>query len=110
MRNRRRHSSYKFTEKTHSKKGMVATGLGVVLLVIYFVFIHLAFRADGNLSMYYGSAGVMAMLVSVVAAAVAITSLKEEDSFKLFPRLGLGLSILSMGCWIGTYAMGVYIL
>ena len=37
-------------------------------------------------------------------------SLKEEDSFKLFPRLGLGLAIISMGCWIGTYAMGVYIL
>lgn len=110
MRNRRRHSSYKFTEKTHSKKGMVASGLGVALLVIYIVFINLAFRANGTLSMYYGSVGVMAMIVSVIAAVISISSLKEEDSFKFFPRLGLGLSILSMGCWIGTYAMGVYIL
>ena len=110
MRNRKRHSSYKFTEKTHSKKGMVASGLGAGLLVIYIVFINLAFRVDGKLSMYYGSAGVMAMLVSVIAAAISVSSMKEEDSFKLFPRLGLGLSILSMGCWIGTYAMGVYIL
>ncbi len=110
MRNRRRHSSYKFTEKTHSKKGIVATGLGTALLVIYIVFLRLAFLADGKLSMYYGSVGVMAMLVSVVAAVIAIGSLREEDSFKLFPRLGLGLSILSMGCWIGTYVMGVYIL
>lgn len=110
MRNRRRHSSYKFTEKTHSKRGMVATGLAAVLLVLYVVFVNLAFRADGKLSMYYGSAGVMAMLVSVIAAVIAIGSLKEEDSFKLFPRLGLGLSIISMVCWIGTYVMGVYIL
>ena len=74
MRNRRRrHSSYKFTEKTHSKRGM-------------------------------------AMLVSVITLVIAAGSLREEDSFKLFPRLGLGLAIISMGCWIGTYAMGVYIL
>ena len=104
MRNRRRrHSSYKFTEKTHSKRGMA-------LLVLYIVFIHFAFRADGKLSMYYGSAGVMAMLVSVITLVIAAGSLREEDSFKLFPRLGLGLAIISMGCWIGTYAMGVYIL
>lgn len=89
---------------------MAATGLAVVLLLIYIIFVNLAFRADGNLSMYYGSVGVMAILVSVAAAVTAVTSLREEDSFKLFPRLGLGLSILSMGCWIGTYAMGVYIL
>lgn len=110
MRNRRRHSSYKFTEKKHSKRGMAATGLAAVLLLIYIIFVNLAFRADGNLSMYYGSVGVMAILISVAAAVTAVTSLREEDSFKLFPRLGLGLSILSMGCWIGTYAMGVYIL
>lgn len=107
---RRRHSSYKFTEKTHSKRGMVATGLAAALLVLYIVFIHFAFRADGKLSMYYGSAGVMAMLVSVITLVIAAGSLREEDSFKLFPRLGLGLAIISMGCWIGTYAMGVYIL
>ena len=59
MRNRRRrHSSYKFTEKTHSKRGMVATGLAAALLVLYIGFIHFAFRADGKLSMYYGSAGI----------------------------------------------------
>ena len=110
MRNRRRrHSSYKFTEKTHSKRGMVATGLAAALLVLYIVFIHFALRADGKLSMYYGSAGVMAMLVSVITLVIAAGSLREEDSFKLF-RLGLGLAIISMGCWIGTYAMGVYIL
>lgn len=110
MRNRRRRSSYKFTEKTHSKKGMVSTALSLLLLVLYIVFIELAFRSEGSLSMYYGSVGVMAMLASVVSAVIALSSMKEEDSFKLFPRLGLGLSILSMGCWIGTYVMGVYIL
>ena len=33
-------------------------------------------------------------------------SLREEDSFQLFPRLGLGLTLLDMVCWIGTYIWG----
>ena len=30
----------------------------------------------------------------------------REDSFQLFPRLGLGLTLLDMVCWIGTYIWG----
>jgi hypothetical protein len=110
MRNRRRRGSYKFTEKTHSKRGIVATILAGVLLLWFLVFVELAFRADGTLSAYYGSAGVMAMLLSVVVLVVAAGSLKEEDSFQLFPRLGTFLSLLTMVCWIGTYVWGLGIL
>lgn len=109
MRNRRRRKSYKFTEKTHSKRGLIATLLATLLLVWYVVFVEIAFRADGQLSTYYGSAGVMAMLVSVIVLVIAVGSLKEEDSFMLFPRLGLFLSLVGMICWIGTYIWGFFI-
>ena len=65
MRKHKRHGSYKFTEKTHSKRGIVATILALVLLVLYLVILELAFRANGGLSAYYGSIGVLAMLASV---------------------------------------------
>ena len=55
MRKRKRHGSYKFTEKTHSKRGIVATVLALALLVLYLVILELAFRANGGLSAYYGS-------------------------------------------------------
>ena len=71
MRKRKRHGSYKFTEKTHSKRGIVATILALVLLVLYLVILELAFRANGGLSAYYGSIGVLAMLASVVVVVVA---------------------------------------
>jgi hypothetical protein len=85
---------------------MLATGLAVVLLLWYLVFVHLAFRGNGTLSAYYGSAGVMAMLLSVVVLVIAAGSLREEDSFPLFQRAGVALSLLAMVCWIGTYALG----
>ena len=81
MRKHKRHGSYKFTEKTHSKRGIVATILALVLLVLYLVILELAFRANGGLSAYYGSIGVLAMLASVVVVVVAAGSLREEDSF-----------------------------
>ena len=60
----------------------------------------------GSLSAYYGSAGVVAMIATFVVLVIAAKSLREEDSFQLFPRLGLGLTLLDMVCWIGTYIWG----
>lgn len=80
--------------------------LAFVLLVVYAVFIYLAFLGEGSLSAYYGSAGVFAMLVSFVGVALAAGSMREENSFQLFPRMGLLLSLLDVVCWVGTYALG----
>ena len=99
MRNRRRRG-YKFTEKKHSRQGILATVLALALLVWYLVFLKLAFQGGGSLSAYYGSAGVVAMIATFVVLVIA------EDSFQLFPRLGLGLTLLDMVCWIGTYIWG----
>lgn len=109
MRNRRRRRSYKFTEKTHSKRGIAATVVALVLFIWYLAFVELAYQAEGQLSAYYGSAGVLAMLFSVVLLFFAAGSLKEEDSYKLFPRLGLCLSLLDAFCWIGTFVWGICI-
>ena len=106
MRNRRRRG-YKFTEKKHSRQGILATILATGLLVWYLIFLNLSFQASGSLSAYYGSAGVVAMLATFVVFIVAIKSLKEEDSFQLFPRMGVVLALLSMVCWIGTYVWGI---
>ena len=76
---------------------------------LHVVFVELAFHAQGTLSAYFGSAGVLAMLASFVVLFAAAGSLKEEDSFKLFPRLGCFLSLLAAVCWIGTYAWGFYL-
>ena len=86
MRNRRRRG-YKFTEKKHSRQGILATVLALALLVWYLVFLKLAFQGGGSLSAYYGSAGVVAMIATFVVLVIAAKSLREEDSFQLFPRL-----------------------
>jgi hypothetical protein len=46
------------------------------------------------------------MIFSVVTLIVSITSLMEEDTFKLFPRLAIGVSILAVFLWGSTNVMG----
>ncbi len=104
---RRRPSSYKFTEKSQSKKGIVSFSIAVVLVLLYLIFVFLSFQEAGNLSTYYGGVGVLAMIFSIVTLIISITSLLEEDTFKLFPRLAIGTSLLAMLLWVGTYVLGV---
>ena len=101
-----RRKSYKFTEKSQSVKGIVSFGIAVVSVILYLIYVFLSFKQAGNLSVYYGSMGVIAMIVSLVALIASILSLKEEDTFKLFSRLGIGISLIAVLLWGGTYVMG----
>ncbi len=81
--------------------------ISLALLTLYIIFIYISYRGKGTLSAYYGSVGVLAGLASIVNLVLAAGSMREEDSFRLFPRLGLFLSVLDVACWAGTYAVGV---
>ena len=109
MRIHRRRERFKFTEKTHSKRGITVCGFSLALIVLYVVFVMLSYSSEGNLSACFGSAGVAAMVLSLCMVGLAVTSLREENSFVLFPRLALFCSLLSVLCWGGTYISGFMI-
>ncbi len=104
---RRRRSSYKFTEKTHSKKALVSGMMAAASLIMYLVFIFLSYNAGGQLSAYYGSFGFLAMIIALTALSMSIPTLKEEDSFLLFPRIAVAESSLATLLWVGTYILGI---
>lgn len=103
---RRGRRSYKFTGKTHSKRAAAVFAVALITLIIYFVFVYLSYQAAGQLSAYFGAFGVLTMIVAVVSVGLSITTLKEEDSFALFPRLAMLTSIVSTLLWIGNYIQG----
>ena len=106
---RKRRSNYKFTEKKQSKRGIAAFCIALVSIGIFSYVVWNSYSHDGAGSMYLGSAGVSSMLLSIVAFSVSIKSLKEENSFKLFPYLAGICSTLIMGIWIILYIMGIFL-
>ncbi len=103
---RRRRRNYKFTEKTQSKRGIAGLLLAAASIVIFFVVVNNSFHNGGNGSMYLGSAGVSSMLLAFVAFVLAVKSMKEENSFKLFTYLATVCSFVAAGVWVALYVVG----
>lgn len=106
-RKRRRRGNYKFTEKTQSKRGIAGFLIAAVSIGIFAYVVWNSYSHEGAGSMYLGSAGVASMILSVVAFVLAVMSLREEDSFKLFPYLAVISATLALGTWIALYVMGI---
>lgn len=102
----KRRERFKFTEKRHSKKGIITMFAAIVLLMIWGLFLIFSYRTAGMLSMYYGSAGVLALIMSVLNFIFSVQSLFEENSFQLFPRVAVILSFLALTGWAATYVFG----
>ena len=105
---RRHRNGYRFTEKTHSKRGVAALFLSIISIGILAAAVVSSFDSRGNGSMYLGSAGVTSMLIGICALVLAVKSLGEENSFKLFPYLSTLCSLLITGIWVALYAIGFW--
>lgn len=103
---KRHRSGYKFTDKTQSKRGILAFALAVVSLAIFVLVIAISFQDRGNGTMYLGSAGVCSMLLSLISFVLAILSLGEENSYKFFPYAATLVSFLAVGIWVALYVVG----
>ena len=107
FRKKRGRGNYKFTEKKQSKRGIAGFLIAAVSIGIFAYVIWNSYSHEGAGSMYLGSAGVSSMILAIVAVALSVMSLKEENSFKLFPYLGTFCAVLALGTWIVLYIMGI---
>ena len=95
---RRHRNGYRFTEKTHSKRGVAALFLSIISIGILVAAVVSSFDSRGNGSMYLGSAGVTSMLIGICALVLAVKSLGEENSTLC--------SLLITGIWVALYVIG----
>lgn len=102
----KRRNHYKFTEKKHSKRGVLACCLAVASIFALLYSVYRSFGERGNGSVYLGSAGLLALVVAIVAFFQAVKSLKEEDTFRNVPVCSMVLSTIASGTWIALYVVG----
>lgn len=104
-----RRNHYKFTEKKHSRRGMLACFLAAASIFVLIYLVLISFRQGGNGSVYLGSAGILALFAALAAFIQAVKSIREEDTFRGIPMCSMILSFIAAGSWIGIYTIGFLI-
>lgn len=97
---------YKFTSKSQSEKGIMATVLGCIAMISFFVSNFAAFTLKGATPLRMGAVGLLATLYSLVGIVLGGLSLREREVFRLFPVCGTILSTLSFILWIVIILLG----
>lgn len=87
-------------------RGIFSFLLACISAGIFAAVVWCAYQSRGSVNLYLGSAGVASMLLGVLAFILAIMSLREENSFKIFPYLATLSSFLVTGVWITLYVVG----
>ena len=106
-RSRRGGHNYKFTEKTHSVRGIVAVVLTVISLVMCGWMLWYSYSSRGNAEIYVGSIGILGFFVAFAALLCAISSVKEPETFRVLPYTSLGMSLVTTGVWVALYVGGL---
>mgnify|MGYP000528462718 CR=1 FL=1 len=96
--------NYKFTDKKHTRQGLMSMGMGAAALVFTVLALSLAYRMSGGAGSAAGLLGVLAMLFSVTV--LAVRGFREEDVYYAASQIGAVLNgILFIGwalvCMIG---------
>ncbi|MBQ4293874.1 MAG: hypothetical protein IJT05_06890 [Lachnospiraceae bacterium] len=103
-----RNRRYKFTQKKHSKLGLVAFFFGIGGLLGFVLALVFSARAKGTMSPAAGVFGISFFLVSLAGMIMGIVASRDEDKFQVLPRAALIISIAGMLIWIGIYILGFY--
>ena len=98
--------NYRFTTKKQSKKGIAATIMAAVSLVVLVLVLIQSFRLNGKGSVYLGSAGLGAWFLSLWATGMALGGFREENVFHTFLWSGVLLGLFTVLAWTAIYVLG----
>lgn len=102
-------SSYMFTNKEHTHKGIMSTILGVISLSTLAYAVFMSYRYVGNVPRQYGAAAMLVMVYAFVGVGLGVVSKTERDKFYLFTYMGIFLNVLALAMisvilYAGAYA------
>ena len=102
-------NSYMFTNKQHTRKGIMSTILGVISLVTLGYAIVMSYLKSGNIPRQNGASAMLVMFFAFAGVVRGVVSKTERDKFYLFTYLGialnfLALAVISVILYAGAYA------
>lgn len=103
-----RKSSFMFTNKSHTEKGVMSTILGVISLATLGYAIVMSYLNAGEIPRQYGTAALLATIFAFIGAAVGAVSRTEKDKFYFFSYLGIVLNVLALAVVSAILYAGAY--
>lgn len=105
---RTRKRSIKFSDKSHATKGIIATILGGISLVLMIALVIISYSKKGDAGIYAGSIGLAAFFVAIVGLTTGISSFKERERYYLFSKIGSLLNVMIISLWVVIYVIGTW--
>ncbi len=102
-------SSYMFSNKEHTLKGIMATILGVISLASIGYIVFDSYRSAGEVPLQYGAVAFLVMIFAFAGIVLGVISKSEPDKFYFFSYLGIVLNMLVLAAlsvilYAGAYA------
>lgn len=99
--------NYKFTDKRHTRQGLMALALGVLSLVLTAASLLLAYQKSGEAGSIVGLMGIFALLFSIAGFVLAIRGFQEEDVYYISSQIGAVLNGLLFIGWAFVCMIGM---
>lgn len=96
-----------FTKRTQSEKGIVATVLSLMSFVMTISAIHSAYKLSGEVLPNIAAMSLISVVFAVAALIFGIIGMREPDSFRLFPIIGLVFTAIDLFTWGFCIYLGV---
>ena len=97
---------YKFTDKNQSKNGIISASLGAAALLLTGGIFVSAYLRNGQAGKEVAVLGFLALLLSIGGLYYGFSSMKEEDTYRLFPYLGCGVNGMILTAYVLVYMLG----
>lgn len=100
--------SFIFTNKRHTRRGIMSTILGIIGLVSLIIAVYQTYEAKGQAGFNMGMVGFMCTLFAFIGVGLGYFGRMEQDRYGLFAYMGLILNILVLACTSFILYAGAY--
>lgn len=99
--------SYKFTDKKHTRQGLLSMAFSGAALILTIAALILAYRTGGGAGSVAGLLGLLAMAGSAAGFVLALQGFREEDVYYLSARIGVSVSGVLFILWALVCVIGM---
>ena len=103
---KRKKRGYKFTVRKQSKLAIGTSCTAGISILILFLFLLESYRTRGNIGVYYGSMGMLALIGTIASFVAALISLKDDKTYKLLPIITSVINGVILFMWGLVYFIG----